>query len=199
MLWRNIISITVILILIGVIVWNQIDWKNDKEYNVVDVTGDTSVEGVAISPPDMTVWKEEDPMLPIELPNLEGKTISIYDSSKPIILINFWATWCPPCKEEMPALEQLQKNKKDVIDLFAVNVTSKEASEKIVHDYQKEHQFGFEILLDKDGEFFDALHLVNIPVSFFVDTEKREIVKRVDGPMDYEQMVQIIEDISSGS
>ena len=194
MMWRNIISTIVIMMLIGIVIWNEIDWDKEKEYNIVDVTGDSSVEGVAISPPDITIWKEQDPMLPIELPNLDGKTFSLYDSSKPLVLINFWATWCPPCKEEMPALHELQINKKEAIDVIAINVTSKEASEKIVRDYQEEHQFAFEILLDKDGDIYDALHLVNIPVSFFVDTEKREIVKRVDGPMEYKQMVHIIED-----
>lgn len=194
LMWRNILSIAVILILVGIVAWNQIDWNKEENYNVVDVTGDTSVEGVAISPPNANRWKEGDTMFDIELSNLEGDIVSIYDSSKPIVLINFWATWCPPCKEEMPDLDQLHQEKSEQIDVFAINVTNTETSENKVQDYQTEHQFSFEILLDKKGEVYDHLKLINLPVSFFVDTETHEIVKRVDGALKYEQMVDIVEE-----
>lgn len=195
-MWRNILSITIILILIGIVGWNQIDWNKGENYNVVDVTGDTSVDGVAISPPNASRLKEGDIMLDIQLPSLENDVVSIYNGGTPLALVNFWATWCPPCKEEMPDLDQLQQDKSEQINIYAINVTNTETSEKKVIDFQEHHQFSFDILLDKDGAIYDYLKLVNLPVSFFVNTETYEIVKRVDGAMKYEDMVEIVEEFT---
>lgn len=114
-----------------------------------------------------------------ELKDLEGKKVSLADFKGKVILLNFWATWCAPCKAEMPSIENLYKRFKDK-GLIVIGV-SVDNSETTVRSFVKEKGLTFPILLDKGKEVsFDDYGVIGLPVTFLID-KKGIIVDKVFG------------------
>ena len=94
---------------------------------------------------------------PVQLSKLQGKTV----------LVNFWATWCDPCKEEMPAIQQFyQKYKDQNVVVLAVSMKD---SEEAVKSYFKDNNLSMPVLLDGTGEVPGGYRATGVPESFFVD------------------------------
>jgi thiol-disulfide isomerase/thioredoxin len=124
------------------------------------------------------------------LRTLEGKRLSLLDLNGKIVLLNFWATWCPPCKLEMPSMEALHRRLGDEgLVILAINLRE-EANE--VKAFFREHQVSFTALLDQDGDTFARYEAWSLPTTFLVDKNGRLLGKAV-GYRDWEsdQAIQI--------
>ena len=100
-----------------------------------------------------------------------------------VVLVNFWASWCPPCKAEMPALQKVYQAYKDEgFVILAVDSTSQDSIEN-VQKFVNENNINFPILLDQSGEVSNLYRIQSLPTSFFIGTDGviREIV--IGGPM----------------
>lgn len=124
------------------------------------------------------------------LKNLDGKDVTLSDIEGKIVLINFWATWCKWCKEEMPALQKIKEENDDLV-VLAVNV---DEPKEMVEEYIKEGGYDFEVLLDEEGEIAAKYLVTGLPASYFVDKDGK-FVGRVPSAITYEQMDEILEDI----
>lgn len=104
------------------------------------------------------------------LPNLDGDPLSLSMFRGDVVLINFWTTWCPPCREEMPALQEAYENYRDKgFTVLAVNWTQVDDPEQ-VEPFVRELGLTFPILLDERGEVSEGLYnLLGLPTSVFVD------------------------------
>lgn len=101
------------------------------------------------------------------LPDLKGKTHSLPDYEGRVILVNFWASWCPPCIYEMPELTRLQQQMTDKpFDILAINVGEKKYK---VMKFTKLVNFELPVLLDTRNETFNAWGVRTLPTSFLVD------------------------------
>ncbi|CAM2146259.1 redoxin domain-containing protein [Bacillus halotolerans] len=101
------------------------------------------------------------------LKTLSGKRTSLSDVKGKKVLLNFWATWCKPCRQEMPAMEELQKEHSDVA-VIAVNFTSAEKSEKQVQNFADTYHLTFPILIDKKGINADY-NVFSYPTTYILD------------------------------
>ncbi|WP_445487178.1 peroxiredoxin family protein [Niallia sp. 03133] len=99
------------------------------------------------------------------LNNLAGKTIRLSDFQGKIVMLNFWATWCPPCKKEMPIIQQFNKEKHEDVVILAVNIDGKED----VFDFVQNMQLTFPILLDDKDKVNELYKIITIPTTFFID------------------------------
>lgn len=124
------------------------------------------------------------------LKNLDGKEVSLSDYRGKIVLINFWATWCPWCDKEMPDLQKLDEENDDLV-VLAVDVMEKEEE---VKEYIEKNKYSFEVVLDEDGEIAKTYLVSGLPASYFVD-EEGILLGGVPGAMTYEQMISILEGI----
>ena len=116
-------------------------------------------------------------------PDLKGERISLTDYKGKVVLLNIWATWCPPCVEEMPSMEKLYGEFKDEdFEILAVSIDTSGA--RIVAPFMKKHGLSFPILLDPDGAVTDLYGTIGIPESFILDKEGL-IIKKVIGPVDW--------------
>jgi peroxiredoxin len=101
------------------------------------------------------------------LPALNSGTFNLADQRGKIVLINFWATWCPPCLEEMPAMERLWRRHKDAgFILVAVSV---DADAKKVAPFVTAHQLTFPVALDPSMRVAEKYGVRALPASFIVD------------------------------
>ncbi len=99
---------------------------------------------------------------------LDGASISLSQQRGKIVLINFWATWCPPCRAEMPEINAVAQAHPDQLIVLAINNAEEEAR---VRQFVSEFQLTFPILLDPDGSVANKYAVLGLPTSFFVDRE----------------------------
>ena len=99
----------------------------------------------------------------------DGGTFRLIEHRGQVVFINFWATWCPPCREEMPAMERLfQQSQKDGLVMLAVSV---DADPTVVSPFLKEQRFTFEVGLDPKMELANSYGVRALPASFIVDRQ----------------------------
>jgi peroxiredoxin len=103
----------------------------------------------------------------LTLQTLDGETVILSDLRGQAVLINFWASWCPPCRNEMPAIQQVYEEYRD--EGFTVLALNSQEQETRVAAFAGEFGLTFPILIDRDGAVFDAYRVVALPTTFFVD------------------------------
>jgi cytochrome c biogenesis protein CcmG, thiol:disulfide interchange protein DsbE len=102
----------------------------------------------------------------LTLPALNGAPLQTADLNGRPVLLNLWATWCGPCRREMPALALLAHQM--VPNLQIVSIDQGEDA-RVVNAYVKRFHVDFPIFLDRDQQFGTMMHLVGLPSSFFID------------------------------
>ncbi|APC47209.1 thiol:disulfide interchange protein [Virgibacillus halodenitrificans] len=120
--------------------------------------------------------------------NEEKVKLSDYRGKK--VMLNFWATWCPPCREEIPAMQNFYEEKEIVI--LAVNLTQTEAKKQDVVDFMEMHRVTFPVLLDEASEVSNKYRIQPIPTTYMIDSQGK-IRFKAYGAMTYEQMVSEFE------
>jgi peroxiredoxin len=103
------------------------------------------------------------------LEDLDGNVVRLNDLQSKVVFINFWATWCPPCRAEMPEIEALHQEYKDE-GVVVIGVAISEP-ENTVRQYIQQGGFNWTIVLDKTGEVASDYQITAIPVSYFLDKE----------------------------
>ena len=134
----------------------------------------------------------EDPynkVIPFELPDLEGNMVSIADFDGKFVLINFWATWCTYCDQEMPDLQALQDKYGDDLVVLLVNV---QEGEEEIRTYLEKNNLTMLTVLDKKGETAGMYNVTGMPSSYFVTPDQR-VIGYVAGMMTYETMEQSLD------
>ncbi|NEW08605.1 TlpA family protein disulfide reductase [Paenibacillus sp. SYP-B3998] len=106
----------------------------------------------------------------ISLTGLDGNPYTLEELGDKPIVVNFWASWCGPCKLEAPELVRLYGKYKDEIEIYAVNVTTSDTIED-AQDFAEEYGINFPILLDVDGEVSRKYQIKPIPTTFFINKD----------------------------
>jgi thiol-disulfide isomerase/thioredoxin len=114
-----------------------------------------------------------------QLPDLTGKEVTLNQYKGKIVLLDFWATWCVPCRMTMPLLEKLQKEYSDVMVQVAVNL---EEPKNVVRDYVQAHGIHALVLLDEDGSVGQAYEVEGIPRQVLID--KNGVVRYIQTGFD---------------
>jgi thiol-disulfide isomerase/thioredoxin len=127
-----------------------------------------------------------------DLPDVKGQQHRLDDYRGQVVLVNFWASWCPPCIHEMPVLERLKQKLHDQpFEILAVNVGEKKYR---VWKFVKLISFGLPVLLDTQKDAFELWGGSVLPTSFLLDSQGR-IRYRVQGDLEWdsEEVVSLIE------
>ena len=118
-----------------------------------------------------------------ELRAPDGETKKLSDLRGQAVLVNLWATWCPPCRAEMQTIEIVYNEYKDQgFTVLAVNMTYQDEPSEIV-PFVREQKLTYPILLDETGDVANAYQMKSLPSSFFINREGmiNEVV--IGGPM----------------
>lgn len=119
--------------------------------------------------------KEEIPRIGYKAPSfslqgLDGETYSLNDLNGRPVVINFWASWCSPCKAEAPELVKLYQKYGEQIEIYAVNLTANDSVSN-AKAFANNYKFTFPVLLDEDAVAAQKYNIAPIPTTFFVNNE----------------------------
>ncbi len=117
------------------------------------------------------------------LETIEGDSVSLHDFRGKVIVLNFWATWCPPCREEMPALQSMyEKYREEGMVVLAVDLTAQDTTED-VQAFIAKNSLTFPVLMDVSATVARAYRAQALPTTFFIgkDGTIQKII--VGGPM----------------
>jgi peroxiredoxin len=112
------------------------------------------------------------------LTDLQGKTWTLKDMKGKVVLVNFWATWCPPCRKEMPDLEALYNRFKD--QGFVILAISEDEETPKVGPFISEHKITYPILLDPGSTVNNLFQVEGIPKSFVYDRDGKLVAQSID-------------------
>lgn len=167
-------SIVILLIfagLIGLAFYTAMDKKEEQSTEVKDEEN-TGLKQGSIAPA-------------FSLRTLDGKQVDLKDFRGKKVIVNFWATWCPPCREEMPEMEKFYRDYKNKdVEILAINLEYSESNTEKVSKFVQEYKLSFPIPLDEKNTIGNQFRAVSIPTSYFID-EKGIISNSHIGPMDY--------------
>jgi cytochrome c biogenesis protein CcmG, thiol:disulfide interchange protein DsbE len=135
--------------------------KNNQVGDVVSSTSDISAVPLQM----------DYPAPELELVTLDGVPVSLADFRGSVILVNLWATWCPPCREEMPTLNAFYEKYKDQ-DFLLIAINQEEPRE-VVQPFVEEFGLTFPVWLDEDYLAEDAFKTVHLPSSYVIDRDGR--------------------------
>lgn len=123
------------------------------------------------------IFEERVKVRDFKLKDLSGKEVNLSDYYGKLVFLNFWATWCPPCREEMPSMEKLYQRFKD--EDFVMLAVDLRESQSTVKDFAREYKLNFPILLDLTGKIGDTYGVRAIPTTYLIDRQGKLIGKAV--------------------
>lgn len=117
------------------------------------------------------------------LPNLDGEMVSLEDFDGKVVFLNFWASWCKPCEEEMPSMQELYDALGSMpFEIVAVSIDTE--SSEAVKEFADKYDLTFPILHDKGGKVKELYKTTGVPETFIVD-QNGVIAEKVMGPRDW--------------
>lgn len=120
------------------------------------------------------------------LTTMSGQTVTLSELRGQRIFLNFWASWCPPCKKEMPDLQQMSRDYEGKVVVYGVNATSEDTVEK-AQELVGRLALTFPHLMDVDGTVKRDYRALSLPVSVTIGPDGR-VIDRYDGQLSHEQM-----------
>ncbi|MFD2656574.1 redoxin domain-containing protein [Gracilibacillus thailandensis] len=157
-------------VLLAMVVWAVIDMVTDNKVTEADNIG-LEIGNIA---PDF------------ELETLDGETVKLSDYRGEPVMLNFWATWCPPCRSEMPDMQRFYQDTD--MNILAINLTDTEANVEDVNQFVEEYDLTFTIPLDQGNIVGNRYQIRPIPTTYMLDSNGI-IQFNVFGPLNYDQMM----------
>jgi len=176
---KKVLGLSIVLVLVGLFLWNVIsDTEQVEERETASNASGEERQMVATD---------------FELETLTGETMKLSDTRGKITILNFWASWCEPCKMEAPHLQAFYEENQDKVEIVAVNITDQDSVEKAIA-FAEEYGFTFPVLFDKTGDVSMMYGAFTIPTTIFLN-EEGEIVQQFAGPMEEEFLEEVVDSI----
>ena len=119
-----------------------------------------------------------EPMPPFLVNDVDGRVLSTAELRGKVVIVNFWATWCPPCREEIPEMIDLANRYKDRLQIIGVSEDD-DATPEEVRDFAREQKINYPIVMGSNGISHEYGGVPALPTSFIVNTDGRVVQKHV--------------------
>jgi peroxiredoxin len=142
------------------------------------------------------VFPSPQPMTDFSVQALDGGKILLSSLKGKVVLVNFWATWCPPCRSEMPSIQALwQKLKGRDFTIVAISLGEKPAT---VQAFVKQNRYDYPFFVDPSGSIGDLYGVQGIPTTYIVDGNGMAIARAVGGlEYDRPEVADLLAELSS--
>ena len=127
------------------------------------------------------------------LTTIDGKEVTLSDYKGKKVVLNFWTSWCPPCKAEMPHIQNYYEDfaGEANVEILAVNLTDQDHGVERVVSFVDDYALSFPIPLDKEGVVGDTYQVITIPTTYMIDTNGI-IQNKIVGPMDEQMLIDYV-------
>ncbi|WP_456275370.1 TlpA family protein disulfide reductase [Bacillus sp. AK128] len=189
---KRFLAIGILIGLIGYTVYTQVWVKQNQE--AVNTSANTQTNpfnpneqiGAVIEKGDLINKVAPD----FTLETLSGEQVTLSELKGKKVFINFWASWCPPCRDEMPEIQEFFESHPDIV-VLAVDLRNTEKSDEAVEEYIVENGYTFPVLLDRKGQVGETYKVLTLPTSFFINS-KGEVQFKFIGPLTLQKMEELV-------
>ncbi len=161
------VVIIIVLILLVVNNWNckeeKLDFSQQQEPGQMLQQENTSAEESSVAPD-------------FALPTLDGKTVKLSDFKGKVVIVDFWATWCPPCRKGIPDLIALQKENKN---LQIIGISVDQNPDEVIPGFVKEYGINYPVVIADEKVIMSYGGIRNIPTSFVISSDGKIVSKYV--------------------
>ncbi len=169
--WYIDIGLIILIVAMGVFIYTRLDRLMESPTADESTQEKETMEPIEVPTSTPTLvfnysGNQEAQATDFTLTSLEGDQVSLSDYFGTPIMINFWATWCPPCKAEMPIIQGLLEENQSEFVVLAVNVGEKEG---VVREFAEENDFDFVFLPDPANSTAFTYGVSGYPTSVFID------------------------------
>ena len=132
----------------------------------------------------------------INLPTMTGEQYRLTEQEQSLTIVNFFATWCPPCKAEMPHLQSFAGNLPEGVAMVGINLTARDKGTEALVNFIDKYEVTYPILLDEIDTIGTAFQVISIPTTVVLN-EQGEELERIVGPVSEDRLRQLIEKYQS--
>lgn len=190
----NLKKLVPVILLAALLIWGIYDVVNKNNINNEAVGKiNTNTEVITDKNDEIKIGLEKGNLAPdFELTTLDGRKVKLSDYRGKKVILNFWTTWCPPCRAEIPDMDKFYSSYKDKdIVILGVNLTKAEQDQTSVKSFIKEYRVTYPIPLDKESLVAEMYQVSAIPTSYIIDPQGT-IIQKIVGPMDFETMKSLL-------
>ncbi|MDX1698886.1 MAG: TlpA disulfide reductase family protein [Thiohalobacterales bacterium] len=123
------------------------------------------------------------------LPDISGKDVSLSDYRGKWVIVNYWATWCPPCLEEIPDLVDLHENNRDTLVVLGIN--HEEVNEEYLREFVESHMMSYPVLRMEPVPITPLGTILGLPTTYIITPEGRAVARQ-EGPVTREAIEKYI-------
>lgn len=185
---KNIFGLVILMALAGIMIAGFINEKTDETSS----SGDS--QGAGIVAPDQTGIAVGEAAPDFSLKTLSGETFRLSDLRGKAVFLNFWASWCGPCKKEMPDMQKFHEKHKGNVEVIAVNLTGSEMGVGKVRKYIDKYGYTYPVPLDKNSKVQGMFDVTVVPTTYFIGIDGK-VIKQKRGPMTYEEMEDMLQKV----
>ncbi|MEG0439026.1 MAG: TlpA disulfide reductase family protein [Solibacillus sp.] len=128
----------------------------------------------------------------ITLTTTAGDSRTLHNAEKQLTIVNFFATWCPPCKAEMPHLQAFQEKLPETVELVGVNLAARDDGEQALQNFLEQYNVTYPILVDGEDSAGKAFSVLTIPTTVLLNAQGEEL-HRIVGPLSEATLQQLVE------
>jgi peroxiredoxin len=170
--------------------------ESSAQLSTTESLKQADAEGMITQESAATVTRSDQAMPDFELQDLDGNVVKLSDYAGRAVLLNFWATWCPPCKAEMPVLVEVQKQYGGE-EFTVIAVSLDQTGTAKVRKFVDSHALNFPILMGNQRVVTQYGNFRGIPTSFLLDTN-HELAKRYMGLVTKRMLESDLTDLFAG-
>lgn len=185
----NLKKILMVVLLGALLIWGIYDISHKNNAIVGNANIDTNAKVKTDKSVAPNTGIEKGDLAPdFQLTTLDGKQVKLSDYKGKKVILNFWATWCPPCRAEVPDLEKFYSSYKDKdMVIIGVDLTKAEKGKSVIRNFVKSYGITYLVPLDIENLVSGVYQVSVIPTSYVIDS-RGIISEKVVGPMDFETM-----------